>query len=64
MEKLPLRWPIQHKPIKDKASQIHLIKKLARQATEIIHAGDPDEEGQLLLDACLHERPARRNRLN
>lgn len=68
MEKLPLRWPIKHKPIKDKASQIQLIKKLARQASEIIHAGDPDEEGQLLVDEVLdyigNTKPVRRVLIN
>lgn len=53
MESLPLRWPVEHKPIGDKESQIKLIQKLAGQAREIVHAGDPDDEGQLLVDEVL-----------
>lgn len=68
MESLPLRWPIQHKPIKQKAAQIHLIKKLVKQADEIVHAGDPDEEGQLLVDEVLdfigNTKPVRRVLIN
>ena len=33
MDSLPLRWPVEYKPIPDKESQIHLIKKLANQAS-------------------------------
>lgn len=53
MERLPLRWPVEHKPIGDKASQIKLIKKLVGQAREIVHAGDPDDVGQELVDELL-----------
>lgn len=31
------------------------IKKLVRQADTIVHAGDPDREGQLLVDEVLHQ---------
>jgi len=67
-DKLPLRWPIKHKPIKDKSAQIQLIKKLAKDAQEIVHAGDPDEEGQLLVDEVLNyignKKPVRRVLIN
>ena len=53
MEKLPLMWPIQHKPIPGKESQIELIRRLSKDAEIIIHAGDPDDEGQLLVDELL-----------
>jgi len=53
MERLPLRWPIEHKPIKDKNDQIKLIKRLVGQATEVVNAGDVDEQGQLLIDELL-----------
>jgi len=68
MESLPLRWPVEHKPIADKESQIKLIQKLAGQASEIIHAGDPDDEGQLLVDEVLdyigNNKPVRRILIN
>lgn len=68
MESLPLRWPVEHKPIGDKESQINLIRKLAAQASEIVHAGDPDDEGQLLVDEVLdyigNTKPVRRILIN
>lgn len=33
--------------------QFEIIKKLLSKATEIVHAGDPDREGQLLVDEVL-----------
>ncbi len=61
---LPIRWPISHKPIQDKEAQVKLIQKLVQEAQEIVHAGDPDEEGQLLVDAVLdyvgNTKPVRR----
>lgn len=53
LESLPLEWPVAHKPIEDKAAQINLIKKLAKEASVICHAGDGDSEGQLLVDELL-----------
>lgn len=41
------------KPIKGKENQVKIIKKLVSEATEIVNAGDPDEEGQLLVDELL-----------
>lgn len=34
--------------------QFTIIKTLIAKATEIVHAGDPDREGQLLVDEVLH----------
>lgn len=53
MERLPLRWPIEHKPLDGKNDQIKLIKRLVGQADSVVHAGDPDDEGQLLVDEVL-----------
>jgi len=53
MERLPLRWPIEHKPLDGKSDQIKLIKRLVGQADTVVHAGDPDDEGQLLVDEVL-----------
>lgn len=68
MQSLPLSWPVKHKPISDKKAQITLIKKLAQQASEIVHAGDPDDEGQLLVDEVLdyinNRKPVKRLLIN
>lgn len=37
----------------DKASRVKLIGRLLKEADQVIHAGDPDEEGQLLVDELL-----------
>ena len=68
LEQLPMRWPVEHKPIADKKSQVALIKKLSKKATEIVHAGDPDDEGQLLVDELLafigNKKPVKRVLIN
>lgn len=58
------KWTMEHLPIppalpapkkipKDKVKQVKLIKELISKATMIINAGDPDEEGQLIVDNLL-----------
>jgi len=68
MSDLPLQWPVSHKPIHGKTKQINLIKSLSSKADEIIHAGDPDDEGQLLVDELLdyigNTKPVRRILIN
>lgn len=48
--------------------QFAVIERLLRQASEIVHAGDPDREGQLLIDEILdylsNQKPVRRVLLN
>lgn len=48
--------------------QFAIIEGLIREATEIVHAGDPDREGQLLIDEVLdylqNEKPVHRILLN
>lgn len=48
--------------------QFAIIQKLIGEAAEIVHAGDPDREGQLLIDEILeyvhNEKPVRRILLN
>lgn len=48
--------------------QFEIIKSLIDQATEIVHAGDPDREGQLLIDEVLdyvnNQKPVLRILLN
>ncbi|MGS9083125.1 toprim domain-containing protein, partial [Salmonella enterica subsp. enterica serovar Infantis] len=41
-------WQLQPRPSVTK--QLKVIKLYLHQAAEIIHAGDPDREGQLLVD--------------
>lgn len=38
---------------KGKGKQLKIIKSLVTQATEVVNAGDPDREGQLLVDEVL-----------
>ncbi|HDP7658236.1 TPA: DNA topoisomerase 3 [Escherichia coli] len=56
IETLPLRlYPVKYQPVESAAKQVKTIIELIRRAdvTEIIHAGDPDDEGQLLVDEVL-----------
>jgi DNA topoisomerase-3 len=56
-------WKLEHLPIvpqewqlkaKSKTrSQLTVLRKLVKQADQIVHAGDPDREGQLLVDEVL-----------
>ena len=57
------KWQMQHLPIipeqwqlKPKAqtrSQLKVLRKLVKSADELVHAGDPDREGQLLVDEVI-----------
>ncbi|MGL4350604.1 MAG: toprim domain-containing protein, partial [Plesiomonas shigelloides] len=57
------RWNLAHLPIVPqkwqllpKASsrkQLNVLKALVKKASDIVHAGDPDREGQLLVDEVL-----------
>lgn len=54
MDHLPIvQIPWSRRPMKDKAVQLKVITALIKQADRIVHAGDPDSEGQLLVDAVL-----------
>lgn len=73
-----LRWRLEDLPIIPSdwrllvadscRKQFEIIKKLIEQANEIVHAGDPDREGQLLIDEVLdfiqNQKPVRRILLN
>ncbi|MGV8925765.1 MAG: DNA topoisomerase III [Ewingella sp.] len=48
---IPEKWQLQ--PRSSVAKQLNVIKKLLLEATQVIHAGDPDREGQLLVDEVL-----------
>ncbi|MBE0467908.1 MAG: DNA topoisomerase 3 [Methyloprofundus sp.] len=59
------RWKLQHLPIippkwklqpkEDAKSQVLAIKNLLKDASLVVNAGDPDREGQLLVDETLQE---------
>jgi len=54
MESLPIvpqQWQL--KPITRTRAQLTVLRRLVKQADEIIHAGDPDREGQLLVDEVI-----------
>lgn len=52
---LPLPIPTKYKPIDKAKKQFDVVVKLLNRqdVSEIVHAGDPDEEGQLLVDEIL-----------
>lgn len=51
---LPLKLrPAKYQPIAKTADQLKIIGRLITEATEIVHAGDPDDEGQLLVEEVL-----------
>lgn len=48
---VPQQWQL--KPRKGVSKQLTVIRKLLKTADTIVHAGDPDREGQLLVDEVL-----------
>lgn len=48
---VPEQWQL--KPKTQTRAQLTVLRKLVKQADEIIHAGDPDREGQLLVDEVI-----------
>jgi DNA topoisomerase-3 len=48
---LPQQWAL--KPKSQTRKQLAVLKKLIKQADQLIHAGDPDREGQLLVDQVI-----------
>ena len=48
---VPSIWKLKIKP--DAKKQYKIVSALAKEADEIVHAGDPDREGQLLVDELL-----------
>ena len=63
---IPAVWKLQVNP--KTAAQFNVVKQLIGRADEIIHAGDPDREGQLLVDEVLdflgNTKPVKRILLN
>lgn len=48
---LPEQWQLQ--PRSKMRSQIAVLRRLIGEASELVHAGDPDREGQLLVDEVI-----------
>ncbi len=66
---LPLKLrPAKYQPKDNTADQFKVVQQLISEASEIIHAGDPDDEGQLLVDEvltyCGNTRPVKRLLIN
>ncbi|WP_027857709.1 DNA topoisomerase III [Marinobacterium jannaschii] len=57
------QWKLEHLPIEPEQwqlapkpktrSQLSVIRKLVKEADQLVHAGDPDREGQLLVDEVI-----------
>ncbi|WP_187505488.1 DNA topoisomerase III [Pantoea agglomerans] len=48
---IPEKWQLKPRP--SVAKQLKVVEGLLAQANEVVHAGDPDREGQLLVDEVL-----------
>lgn len=48
---VPTQWKL--RPRKSASKQLTIIRKLLKESAQIIHAGDPDREGQLLVDEVI-----------
>jgi len=49
---IPEKWKLKSTPRTSK--QLAILKKLIKQADHLVHVGDPDREGQLLVDEVIH----------
>jgi DNA topoisomerase-3 len=66
------QWRLEHLPIvpeewqlKARASsrkQLAVLRKLVKEADQLVHAGDPDREGQLLVDQVIDHLKVRGNK--
>ncbi len=63
---LPTDWKL--RVVESAENQFNVVKTLIDKADEIVHAGDPDREGQLLVDEVLdfvgNKKPVKRILLN
>ncbi|WCE28914.1 DNA topoisomerase III [Vibrio sp. SCSIO 43137] len=48
---VPQQWQL--KPRRTASKQLTVIRKLVKESAQIVHAGDPDREGQLLVDEVI-----------
>ena len=58
----PDTWQLKAKAKTGK--QLTLLKKLIKQASQLVHAGDPDREGQLLVDEVISEAKVSKTKLD
>ncbi|OMH38836.1 DNA topoisomerase III [Motiliproteus sp. MSK22-1] len=49
---IPDQWQL--KPRSSSRKQLNILKKLVKQAEQLVHVGDPDREGQLLVDELIN----------
>ena len=49
---VPEKWQLKPKPTSSK--QLAVLSRLVKEADELVHAGDPDREGQLLVDQVIN----------
>ena len=49
---MPTQWKLTAK--KKTSKQLGVLRKLVKQADQLVHAGDPDREGQLLVDEVIN----------
>lgn len=59
---IPTEWQWNAKPNTKK--QLTVVKTLLKKAKSIVHAGDPDREGQLLVDEVLHFAKVTKSKLD
>ena len=69
LDDLPMSWPISYLPDDRHKQQLASVIELAQQADELVNAGDPDPEGQRLVDeiieyAGLESKPMARLLIN
>ncbi|ELH4234696.1 DNA topoisomerase III [Vibrio fluvialis] len=48
---VPEQWQLRAR--KSASKQLSVVRKLLKEASQIVHAGDPDREGQLLVDEVI-----------
>ena len=53
LDDLPMSWPISYLPDDRHKKQLAAVIELAKQADELVNAGDPDPEGQRLVDEVI-----------
>lgn len=59
---IPKKWKLKSTPRTSK--QLAVVKKLIKQADQLVHVGDPDREGQLLVDEVIHFSGVKGNKLH
>ena len=53
LDYLPMEWPISYAPLDNQREHLANIIDLARSADELVNAGEPDPEGQRLVDEVI-----------